>query len=160
MEYIGIILAITGAAVATLMSGIGSAMGVSNVSKAASPVVIEDPSKFARLLILQLLPGTQGLYGFVISIMTLPNIGVLGGSPDVSLSAGLIYLVAALPVAIGGLVSAVSQGKVAATGVVIVAKNPSQSSKAIISATLVEFYALLAFIISFIMVTNVGGLGV
>lgn len=57
-----------------------------------------------------------------------------------------MYLAAALPVAIGGLSSAIFQGRTAVAGISIVAKRPSESSKAIISTTLVEFYALLSFI--------------
>ncbi|HBT63128.1 MAG TPA: hypothetical protein DEB10_00505 [Ruminococcaceae bacterium] len=55
----------------------------------------------------------------------------------------------------GGWISAIAQARVAVTGVSIVSKSPNQSSKAIISATLVEFYALLSFIISFLMVMNI-----
>jgi V/A-type H+-transporting ATPase subunit K len=154
----GIVFAITGAVIAALISSIGSAKGVGMTSEAAAAVVIEDPSKFARLLILQLLPGTQGLYGFVVAIMILNGIGVLGTIQDVTLVQGLAYFAASLPVAIGGLLSAIAQGRVAVSGVSIVAKNPAQSSKAIISATLVEFYALLSFIISFLMVMNINKL--
>lgn len=157
-SQMGIVLAITGAVLAALLSSIGSARGVGLVSEAAAAVIIEDPSKFSKLLILQLLPGTQGLYGFVVAIMALNGIGLLGTLKDVTLIQGLGYLAACLPVAIGGWVSAIAQGRVAVTGVNIVAKNPAQSSKAIISATLVEFYALLCFIISFLMVMNINKL--
>ena len=153
------VLALAGAGIAVTLACIGSAKGVGMASEAASAVVIDDPSKFAKLLILQLLPGTQGLYGFVVAVMIFLKIGVLGGSPDISLTAGLLYFVAALPIGIGGYISAVSQARVAVTGMSIVAKKPSESSKAVISATLVEFYALIAFISSFLMVMNIEKLG-
>ncbi|HCA30485.1 MAG TPA: V-type ATP synthase subunit K [Ruminococcaceae bacterium] len=154
-NQMGILLAIAGAVLAALLACIGSAKGVGMVSEASAAVVIEDPSKFAKLLILQLLPGTQGLYGFVVAVMILNGIGILGTAQDVSFTQGVGYLVASLPVAIGGWISAVAQARVAVTGVSIVSKSPNQSSKAIISATLVEFYALLSFIISFLMVMNI-----
>ena len=154
-EKMGIVLAIAGAVVAALPASIGSSKGVGMVSEASTPVVIEDPSKFSRLLILQLLPGTQGLYGFVVGIMILNGIGVLGTLLPVTGIQGLAYLVSAIPIAAGGWLSAIAQARVAVTGVSIVSKNPAQSSKAIISATLVEFYALLSFIISFLMVMNI-----
>lgn len=154
-SQMGIVLAITSATIAALISSIGSAKGVGMTCEASAAVIIEDPSKFAKLLILQLLPGTQGLYGFVIAIMILNGIGVLGTIQDVTFSQGLAYLAASLPIAIGGFLSAIYQGRVTTTGVSIVAKNPNQSSKAIISATLVEFYALLSFIASFLMVMNI-----
>lgn len=155
----GIFLAIAGAALAVGMACVGSAKGVGTASEAASAVVIDDPSKFAKLLILQLLPGTQGLYGLVIAVMVLLNIGILGGDADVSTYEGFAYLAACVPVAVGGLWSALSQSRVCVTGVNIVAKKPSESSKAIISATLVEFYALLSFITSFLIVMNITKLG-
>lgn len=159
MGFLGMFFALTGAVLAVTLACVGSAKGVGIASEAAAAVIIDDPSKFAKLLILQLLPGTQGLYGLVVAVMILLKIGVLGGSPNISFLAGLLYLVAGLPVGIGGLISAIAQARVAVTGVTIVAKKPSESSKAIISATLVEFYALLSFISSFLMVMNIEKLG-
>ena len=153
----GIVLAIMGAVLATLIASIGSAKGVGLASEAAAPVIIEDPTKFSKCLILQLLPGTQGLYGFVVAIMILSGIGILGGSSDISFIRGLSYFGASLPIAIGGWLSAIYQGRVAASGMSIVSKNPAQASKAIISTSLVEFYALLSFITSFLMVMNING---
>jgi len=159
MEFLGMFFALMGAVLAVTLACIGSAKGVGIASEAAAAVIIDDPSKFAKLLILQLLPGTQGLYGLVVAVMILLKIGVLGGSPNISLLAGLLYLAAGLPAGIGGLISAIAQARVAVTGITIVAKKPSESSKAIISATLVEFYALLSFISSFLMVMNIEKLG-
>lgn len=159
MGILGMVFALAGAVIAVTLACIGSAKGVGLASEASSAVIIDDPSKFAKLLILQLLPGTQGLYGLVVAVMILLKIGVLGGSPDISLTAGLLYFVAGLPIGFGGLISAIAQARVAVTGVSIVAKKPSESSKAIISATLVEFYALLSFISSFLMVMNIEKLG-
>ena len=148
-------LALLGAALAVGVAGIGSAKGVGIASEAAAGVIMEDPSKFGKLLVLQLLPGTQGLYGLIIGVMVLLNTGILGGQVPADLATGMMYLVACIPIAIGGLFSGISQGRVAASGVSIVAKKPQESSKAIVSASLVELYALLAFIVSFLMVINV-----
>ena len=151
----GAFWAILGAALATALACIGSAKGVGIASEAASGVVAEDPTKFGKMIVLQLLPGTQGLYGFVITIMIFLQIGVFGNIADITLIQGLLYFAASLPIALGGLFSAIAQGRAAAAGVSIVAKNPSQSSKAIVSTTLVEFYALISFLISFLTVMNV-----
>lgn len=153
----GLFFALLGAALAVGVAGVGSAKGVGIASEAAAGVVTEDPSKFGKLLVLQLLPGTQGLYGLIIGIMVLINTGVLSGAGngEMLLSTGFMYLAACLPMAIGGLFSGISQGRVAATGANIVAKKPEESSKAIVSASLVELYALLAFIVSFLMVINI-----
>ncbi len=153
----GLFFALLGAALAVGVAGVGSAKGVGIASEAAAGVITEDPSKFGKLLVLQLLPGTQGLYGLIIGIMVLINTNVLSGAgnADMPLTTGLFYLAACLPMAIGGLFSGISQGRVAATGANIVAKKPEESSKAIVSASLVELYALLAFITSFLMIINI-----
>ena len=93
MSELGIVYGLLGAAVAVLLSGTGSAIGVGIAGQAASGVVTEDPSKFAKVLIIQLLPGTQGLYGLLIGFITLSKIGVLGGGlADLSVQTGLLIL--------------------------------------------------------------------
>ena len=77
----GLILAIAGAVVATVLSGIGSAKGVGGAGQAAMGVLSEDASAFGKMLVLTLLPGTQGLYGFIVGFLILVNCGVLGGNP-------------------------------------------------------------------------------
>ena len=156
MDY-GLFIALTGAALAVAVAGMGSAKGVGTAGEAAAGVVSEEPEKFGKLLVLQLLPGTQGLYGLIIGVMVLLNTGILGGTAPESIAEGLNYFAACLPMAIGGYFSASAQGRVCVTGVHIIAKKPEESSKAIVSASLVELYALLAFIVSFLMVINIGG---
>ncbi|MDD6484226.1 MAG: V-type ATP synthase subunit K [Clostridiales bacterium] len=149
---LGLFLAVLGAALAVSVAGIGSAKGVGIASEAAAGVVVDDPSKFGKLLVLQLLPGTQGLYGLIIAVMIMINTGILGGSAPASAAQGMAYLGAGIPIAIGGLFSGMAQGRVCASGVNIIAKKPEESSKAIVSASLVEIYALLSFIVSFLIV--------
>lgn len=151
---LGLCLALIGIGLAVGLAGTGSSIGVGYASQASAGVITADPSKFGRLLVMQILPGTQGLYGLIVGIMVMMNCGILGGeAPDVA--KGAAYLGACIPMAIGGLMSAIHQGKVCAAGVNIIAKRPSESSKAIVSASLVEMYALLAFIVSFLIVINI-----
>ena len=154
MNY-GLFFAFLGAALAAGIAGTGSAKGVGIASEAAAGVVVDDPKKFSRLLILQLLPGTQGLYGFIISIMVMSQIGVFGGSPPQDIQTGLVYFAACMAASVGCFFSAVAQGRVCAAGVNIVAKKPEEGAKAIVSASLVELYALTSFIISLLLVMNV-----
>ena len=150
----GLVLAIAGAVLATFLAGIGSAMGVGLVGEAAAGVVAEDPSKFSKCLILQLLPGTQGLYGLLTSVLVLNNVGVLGGQPlDLTVAQGLLYFCACLPIAIVGLLSARFQGKTATAGVGIIAKKPDQSGKAITMSAMVETYAILALLVSLLIIS-------
>ena len=119
----GIIWALLGAAIATGVAGIGSIKGVGMAAETAMGAMSEDSSKFGKMLVLVLLPGTQGLYGFIVTVMMLMNIGVLGGSADMSLTKGLLYLTASLPIAVGGLLSGIAQGRAAVSGLPTNAKS-------------------------------------
>ena len=156
MSQLGIVYALLGAAVAVFLSGAGSALGVGIAGQAAAGVVSEDPSKFAKVLILQLLPGTQGLYGLIIGFVTLSKIGLLGGgAAEISVTTGLLILAACLPIGIVGLISGRSQGKTAAASIGIIAKKPDQFGKAMLFPAMVETYAILALLISFLAVTAI-----
>ncbi len=156
MEYLGLALAVLGGALAALLSGMGSARGVGTVGQAAAGLLAEDPSKFTKVLILQILPGTQGLYGFITAILVMVKTKILSGAPlMLTASQGLTILACCLPMAIVGYFSAVHQGKVAASGVSVVAKKPEQQSKAMILAAMVETYAVLALLTSILLVLNV-----
>lgn len=160
MDNLGLVFALLGAALASLMAGIGSAIGVGKAGQAAAGVVTEDPSKFSKVLIMQLLPGTQGIYGLLIAFITLSQIGLLGGSAYVSFAEGLLYFASCLPIAFVGLLSAISQGKAAASGIMLVAKKPDQMSKAMIFAAMVETYAILALLVSILAIFGIAGLNI
>ena len=145
----GLIFAALGVALAVGLSGIGSAKGVGMTGEAAAALTTSQPEKFGQALILQLLPGTQGLYGFVIAFLIFINLG-----NDMSVVQGLNFLGASLPIAFTGLFSGIAQGKVAAAGIQILAKKPEHATKGIIFAAMVETYAILGFVISFLLVLN------
>ena len=156
LENLGIVYALLGAAVAVLFAGCGSAIGVGIAGQAAAGVVTEDPSKFAKVLVIQLLPGTQGLYGLLVGFITLSKIGILGGGiADISVQTGLLILAACLPVGIVGLISGKSQGHAAAASIGIVAKKPDQFGKAMLFPAMVETYAILSLLISFLAVNGI-----
>ena len=145
----GLLYAIFGAALAVLLAGIGSAISVGRVGQAAAGVVSEDPDKFGSTLILQALPGTQGIYGLLVGFLVLQRTGLIGGAPAaLTVEQGLAFFFACLPIAIGGMVSAFVQGKTAISGVHLVAKRPEESGKAIIFAVMVETYAVLSLLMS------------
>lgn len=155
---LGIVFALAGVAAATILAGIGSAKGVGMAAEAGMGVLAEDSSKFGKLLVLELLPGTQGLYGFIVSVMIMLNIGALGGGIDagMELSKGLLYFAASLPIAFGGLFSGIAQGRAATAAIGLIAKNGEDFSKGMVSTTLVEIYALLAFLVSLLSVLALG----
>ena len=153
---LGLVYALLGAAVAVLLAGAGSSLGVGIAGRAAAGVVTEDPSKFAKVLIMQLLPGTQGIYGLLVGFITLSKIGLLGGGTAmVDTNTGLLILAACLPIAVVGLISGIAQGKTAAASIGIVAKKPEQFGKAMLFPAMVETYAILALLISILAVTAI-----
>ncbi len=156
---IGMALAFIGAALAVGLACAGSAKGVGSVGEVGAGVLAEDPGKFSQILILQIVPGTQGLYGLVAWFFALMKLGFFSGSlVSLDLNGGLMYLAACLPMAIGGLLSAIAQGRCAAAGVSLIAKRSEELSKAIIMAIMVEFYAILCLLASFLMLNSLNGL--
>ena len=150
----GAYLAILGAALAAIMAGIGSAIGVGKAGQAAAAISAENPDLFSKLLVLQLLPGTQGIYGFLIAIMVFSKINLFGGMAgvDVTIEKGLQLLVGCLPIAITGLLSAIAQAKVAISGMNMTAKHPESSGQAITMTVMVETYAILGLLVSLLAV--------
>ena len=152
----GLGFTILGAALTAGLCCIGSAKGTGMVGEAASGLVSEDPDKSTKCLILQVLPGTQGLYGFVALFIVLGQVGILSGSPvAVTVSQGLAFFAACLPIMLGGWLSAVFQGRVAADSIGIVAKHPEASTKGIIFCGIVEFYAILSLVATIMISTNI-----
>ncbi|HHU68890.1 MAG TPA: V-type ATP synthase subunit K [Thermoanaerobacterales bacterium] len=153
---LGQFFAVFGAAIAVLMPGIGSAIGVGLAGESASGVVTEDPNKFGQTLLLQALPGTQGIYGLLTGFVIMQRIGLIGGQLlEISTYQGLLLFSAALPIAFVGLLSAIAQGKTAAAGIGIVAKRPEELAKGITFAAMVETYAVLALLASILMIFGI-----
>lgn len=153
MQITGQSLAILGAALAALLAGIGSAKGVGQAGEAATGVMAEDPSSFGKLLVLQALPGTQGIYGLLVAFLVLVKTEVFaGGMMALTIEQGLLILFGCLPVAIVGLFSAILQGRVASAAIGLVGRRPEQAGKGILMTTLVETYAVFALLISIMFV--------
>ena len=151
----GIGLAFLGAALAVGLCCIGSAKGTGMVGEAATGLLSQAPEHFSKCLILQVLPGTQGLYGLVVWFFALFTMGAFsGGIVPLTVTEGATIFAACLPIALGGWLSAIFQGRVAAASVNVVAKKPDDWAKGIILCGIVEFYAILSLLASFLMLLN------
>lgn len=151
----GMAIGLLGAGLAAVLAGIGSAKGTGIAGEAGTGLLSEDPSKFGKVMILQVIPGTQGLYGLVVWFFAMLQMGVLDGSAmDLTVTEGIRYFVACLPMALGGLFSAMAQGRVAAGSINILAKKPDDWSKGMILCITVEFYAILSLLASFLMLID------
>ena len=140
-------IALIGIAICVLLCGIGSCIGLYKTSSAAAGVLGEDPKKFGKVMVLVLLPATQGIYGFIIGI-------IASGSVNTAMTAaqGWALFAAVLPMAISGFVSAWFQGKSAVNCIYAVGKQESLSGKMIVYPGMIEFYAILGLIISIMLV--------
>ena len=151
----GLALALLGAGLAAVLPGIGSAKGTGIAGEAGTGLLCQDPSKFGKVMILQVIPGTQGLYGLVVWFFAIFSMGLLGGVPSLTVQQGLQYFAACLPMALGGLFSAIAQGRVAAGSINILAKKPDDWSKGMVLCITVEFYAILSLLASMLMIINI-----
>jgi len=153
---VGLALSVLGAALAVFLAGVGSIIGVAKAGRAAAGVVSEEPEKFGKVLLLQALPSTQGIYGFIGAFWVILKLGLLGGEvPFVSWQTGLAIALACLPVALGGLFSGIYQGMVSVSGMNVVAKKPQDSGKSVILAAMVETYAVLGLLATILLVQGI-----
>lgn len=146
-EQSGMVWAALGAALAFMVPGIGSAIGSADAGEAAAALSTEEPDKFGQALILQTLPASQGLYGFVIGLLI-----VLEINSGMAASDGLYFLMAALPITIAGYPSARGQGRVAVASFQILAKQPDNVTQGLIYGIMVEMFAVLAFVGSLLLI--------
>lgn len=154
MPY-GLMLALAGTAIAATLAGIGSILGVRTAAQASAGLISEDPEKFGKVLLLTALPGSQGIYGFLAAIIIANATGILAGEPvDLSVAQGWQLVMASLPVGLTCLFSGAYQGRVAAAGVNVTAKQPDASGKAVILSAIVETYAVLGLLVTILLVNG------
>ena len=156
MEFLfqntGLAIGLLGAGLAACLAGAGSGIGTGIAGQAGTGLVAEDPAKFGKIMILQVIPGTQGLYGLVVFFFAIMQMGLLDGSAaSLSFVDGCRYFAACLPIGIAGLITAIAQGKVAAGSINLLAKNPDHWAKGMILCITVEFYAILSLLASMMM---------
>ena len=147
----GYVIAMLSIALCVLVCGIGSSLGLYKTSSTAAGVLSEDPKKFGKVMVLVLLPATQGIYGFIIGIIASSSLASIN-----TVGEGWAMLGALLPMIVSGFVSAVIQGKAAANCIKAVGKQESLSGKLIVYPGMIEFYAILGLIISIMLSGAVG----
>jgi len=146
----GMALALFGAGIAAVLSGIGSSIGIGIAGGMATGAMQEKPELFGTFLPLAAAAGTQGIYGIVVAVLILGRI-----ESGISIVTGWHLFFIGLPIGFAGLVSAIWQGKVCAGGIGLIIKTPGTFGKALVMAVLVEFYALLGLLASILMLGNI-----
>lgn len=143
-------IALIGIALCVIFCGAGSAIGLCKSGSASAGVLAEDGKKFGKVIVLTLLPATQGLYGFVVAIIVSGK-----AAAGIELATGWALFGATMAIALSGFVSAVFQGKCAAAAISAVGKDDSVSGKLLLFPAMIEFYAILALVMSIIMLGGI-----
>lgn len=141
--------ALFGAGTAAILGGIGSAIGITAASGVVTGVLSEDDTKFGQLLPIAAMPGTQGIYGFIAAVLVVVFFDVLGGNTELAGTSGFQVFLACQPVGWLSLVSAIYQGRTGAAAAGIVAAG--KKAPALVFPALVETYAILALIVTILM---------
>lgn len=153
-----ILIVAMAAGLAIAIPGIMAALGVEMTGVAAAAVTAEDPKKFSKLFILVVIPGTQGIYGFIAGLLILIGTGLLGGGGQLKPGIiGMTVLAAAIPAILQGFTSYL-QGRVATAGVSAVAKRPETFVPSMMYTVMVELYAILGLLGTILLLTSIGAL--
>ena len=141
MEF-NLLLAYMGVAIMLILSGIGSAYGVTIAGNAAIGALKKNDGAFGNFLVLTALPGTQGLYGFAGYFMFQTIFGVL--TPDISMFQAAAVLAGGLTLGFVGLFSAIRQGQVCANGIAAIGQGHNVFTNTLVLAVFPELYAIVA----------------
>ena len=143
----GYVVAVVGLALCVILCGVGSGLGLYKTSSAAAGVLGEKPDKFGKLVVLMLLPATQGIYGFLVAILASNKLGM-----DMATAQGWAIFAACLPMAISGFVSAFFQAKASVNCIYAAAKQDSLGFKIAMGPAMIELYSLLGLVISMLVI--------
>lgn len=147
----GTVIAILALALCTICCGIGSAIGLFKAGSAAAGAIADDEKKFSKVFVIAVLPATQGLYGFVITIIGLGSV-----SMGMEVSQGLAVLGATLPMTVVGMISSILQGLTSVSAIMSIAKNDNAGAKMMLFPAMVETYAILSLVITIMLLGTIG----
>ncbi|HYW94619.1 MAG TPA: V-type ATP synthase subunit K [Bacteroidales bacterium] len=146
-----VILAYTGLALMLVLTGIGSAIGVSMGGNATVGALKKNPGAFGNYMLLSALPGTQGLYGFA-GFFVINSSGVITGT--MTMLQGIAILAAGIALGFVGLFSARRQGTVISNGIAAIGSGYDVFGNTMILAVFPELYAIIAFAAAFLISTS------
>jgi V/A-type H+-transporting ATPase subunit K len=148
---------ILGCAIAIGIAGISSAIGLALAGSSAVAVTAEKPDLFSKVLILQVLPMTQSVYGLLTAILMMMGAGLLGGNSGVLVTPlmgiGAIWI--GLAVGLTGT-SAINQGQVASSSISAVGRNPDVASRGIIFTVMTETIAIFGLLLGILLMVGLG----
>ncbi len=151
-------LVVLGAALAIGIAGIASAIGLGLAGSSAIAVTAEKPNLFGKLLVLQVLPMTQSVYGLLTAILLMMGAGLLGAEATISPLQGMGAIWIGLAVGLTGI-SAINQGMVASSSISAVGRNPDVAARGIIFTVMPETIAIFGLLVGILLMTGLGFLG-
>ena len=134
LAYIGVILTI-------VLSGAGSAFGVTITAKAAIGAMKKAPDAFGTFLILCTPPSTNGLYGFLGYFMMSGHLAV---GADLSIHKAAAIFAACSALGIVNLCSAIFQGQASASAMAAISSGHDIFGKSLMVIVFAELYAIVA----------------
>ena len=143
IAWIGIILMVA-------ISNIGSAYGTVICGNATIAALKKREDIFANCMVLAIMPGTHGLYGF--AAFFLLKAKIVAGMPMIS---ALAILAAGAIMGFVGLFAALQQARVVANGVESLGQGNDVFAKTLILAAYPELYGILAFAACFLIKTSI-----
>ena len=143
-------IAYLGLGIMVILSGIGSAIGVSIGGQASIGALKRNDEAFGNYMLLSALSGTQGLYGFA-GFFIINSSGVINADMTMLQAAGIL----GAGMMLGGvaIVSAIQQGKICASGISAIGAGHDVFGKTMILAVFPELYAIIAFAATFLIST-------
>jgi len=153
-------MVILGCALAIGIAGISSAIGLSLAGSSAIAVTAEKPELFGKLLVLQVLPMTQSVYGLLTAILLMMGAGLLGtgGGAEVTSLMGMGAIWIGLTVGLTGI-SAINQGMVASSSISAVGRNPDVAARGIIFTVMPETIAIFGLLVGILLMTGLKFIG-
>ncbi|MFH1014273.1 MAG: V-type ATP synthase subunit K [Thermoplasmatota archaeon] len=150
-------MVILGCAIAISITGISSAIGLALAGSSAIAVTAEKPNLFGKILVLQVLPMTQSVYGLLTAILLMMGAGLLGGGADTTVGsiAGVGSIWIGLTVGLTGI-SAINQGMVASSSISAVGRNPDVAARGIIFTVMTETIAIFGLLAGILLMTGIG----
>ncbi|HDJ32887.1 MAG TPA: V-type ATP synthase subunit K [Bacteroidetes bacterium] len=147
-----VILAYAGLALMLVLSGIGSAIGVSMGGNATVGALKKNPDAFGSYMLLSALPGTQGLYGFA-GFFVINSQGVI--QEGMTMLQGVAILAAGIALGFVALFSAIKQGGVTSNGIAAIGSGNDVFGNTMILAVFPELYAIIAFAATFLISASI-----
>ncbi|MDR0757886.1 MAG: V-type ATP synthase subunit K [Tannerella sp.] len=144
-----LLLAYVGIAIMLVLSGVGSAYGVTIAGNAAVGALKKNSSAFGNYVVLAALPGTQGLYGFAGYFMFQMIFGVL--TPEITAFQAAAVFGGGLTLGMVALFSALRQGSVCANGIAAIGQGHNVFTNTLILAVFPELYAIVALAVVFLI---------